>query len=227
MKIRDQIDQLLQRYHDDKAGAPIVTIGDPVLVQPSQTYDGQLDDRTLRSFVDLLVRTMRNAPGIGVAAPQVGIPLRIAVMEDPWGASTPKHRAITKREKFDLIEAINPRYSKAGDKRVGLFEGCLSFPEHAAVRDRFETIDAGFETLSGVTVADLMSGWQARIFQHEADHPNGELYHLGSDPRSIVRSATVWGDNARWSNLDVHTAAHELGFSVPQPPPLLTGRKPV
>ncbi|MEV6286895.1 peptide deformylase [Kribbella sp. NPDC051770] len=206
--LKNRVEALVELYRDDVA--PIVALGDPVLRQQAEPYDGQLGDELLGEFVELLQRTMRAAPGVGVAAPQVGISLRMAVMEDP--APVPDEVAEA-RERYPLefFTAINPSYEAVGRTLRGFYEGCLSMPGYTAVVNRPLKVDAVYTDVAGERVKRELSGWQARIFQHETDHLSGVVYVDKLEPRSLATAANYAN---RWADPVPTKAARELGFHL-------------
>ncbi|WP_416966424.1 peptide deformylase, partial [Streptomyces sp. Agncl-13] len=123
---RDHV-PLAERVEELLAGGgplPIVSAGDPVLRRGIEPFDGQLEPALLARFVEALRATMHAAPGVGVAAPQVGVGLRIAVIEDP--APVPDEvRVVRGRVPQPFRVLVNPSYEPVGDGRAAFFEGCL------------------------------------------------------------------------------------------------------
>ena len=155
-----------------------------MLRQPAATFDGQLDDADLNALLALLRRTMHAAPGVGLAAPQIGIPLRIAVLEDTF---QPDEEVAATRERAPLpyFAIINPSYRARGDETAAFYEGCLSFAGYQAVVERPRSVDLDFERPDGGRARETFSGWQARIVQHETDHLSGTIYVDKMQPRSL------------------------------------------
>jgi peptide deformylase len=122
--------------------------------------------------------TMRDAPGVGLAAPQVGVSVQLAVIED-LAANTKKLTAEQVRERerwptpFQVI--INPKIS-LGEEQVEFFEGCLSLAGFMAMVPRARTVVVECLNEHAEPVRIEAVGWQARILQHEIDHLNGTLY---------------------------------------------------
>uniref|UniRef100_UPI001ABF4216 peptide deformylase n=1 Tax=Streptomyces carpinensis TaxID=66369 RepID=UPI001ABF4216 len=111
---------------------PVVTAGHPVLRSGAEPFDGQLEPPLLARFVEALRDTMHAAPGVGLAAPQVGVPLRIAVLEDP--APVPEEvRQARGRVPQPFRVLVNPSYEPVGTARAAFYEGCLSVPGWQAV----------------------------------------------------------------------------------------------
>ena len=106
---------------------PIVAAGDPVLRTGTERYEGQLDPALLARFVEALRVTMHAAPGVGLAAPQVGVELRIAVIEDP--APVPEEVRLARgRVPQPFRVLVNPSYEPVGSARAAFFEGGLRGP---------------------------------------------------------------------------------------------------
>ncbi|PPB49962.1 peptide deformylase [Arthrobacter pityocampae] len=185
----------------------IVAAGHPVLRRPAQDYDGQLDDDTLARLLDTMRRVMHAAPGVGLAAPQIGIPLRIAVLEDA-GTVDPAVAAARSRPALPFTVLLNPRYAAAGGSVAAFYEGCLSVPGYQAVVERPHRIEATYTQPDGRTVTAGFEGWPARIVQHETDHLDGTLYL----DRAILRSLSADAEHHRWAQPTIDEARRGLGF---------------
>lgn len=120
----------------------------------------------LHELLDNMVETMRDAPGVGLAAPQVGVGQRITVIEYPEDEEDP--------ESLRLYELINPEIVKTKGSEVGQ-EGCLSLPGLAADVDRATYVVIKAQDRHGKEFRLKAYGWLARIFQHEIDHLHGIL----------------------------------------------------
>ncbi|MEV7080944.1 peptide deformylase [Streptomyces sp. NPDC093516] len=206
LPVADRVEQLLA--NGDLL--PIVSAGDPVLRTVTEPYDGQLDDALLDRFVAALRRTMLAAPGVGLAAPQVGIPLRIAVVEDP--ARGPK-KALKARGCVPLPfrVLVNPIYEPEGDSTVPFFEGCLSIPGWQAVVSRHTKVRLRARDERGREIDEVFSDWPARIVQHETDHLNGTLYLDVAHLRSLSTNEAV---AKYWNQPAPDQAARALGFDL-------------
>lgn len=190
---------------------PIVAAGDPVLRVGTERYDGQLDPALLARFVEALRVTMHAAPGVGLAAPQVGVELRIAVIEDP--APVPEEVRVARgRVPQPFRVLVNPSYEPVGSARAGFFEGCLSVPGWQAVVARHAEVRLRGEDEHGRPLDEVFSGWPARIVQHETDHLDGLLYLDRAELRSLSANETV---AQRWAQPTPETAARALGFELP------------
>lgn len=201
----------VERLLETEGPLPIVAAGDPVLRAGTEPYDGQLDDALLGRFVTALRETMLAAPGVGLAAPQVGVPLRIAVVED---AARGAQEALEARGRVPLPfrVLVNPSYEPEGDTRAAFFEGCLSVPGWQAVVARHARVRLRATDEHGRAVDEVVSGWPARIVQHETDHLDGTLYLDVAQLRSLSTNEAV---AERWNRPVPEEAARELGFELP------------
>lgn len=188
---------------------PIVVAGHPVLRRVAVRYEGGLDD-LLPELVAGMRVTMREAPGVGLAAPQVGLGLALAVLEDP-GAVDEETAGVRERAGLPFRVLVNPAYAPVGDERVAFYEGCLSVPGWQAVTPRWRSVRVTGTDETGADVDEVVHGWSARIVQHETDHLGGRLYLDGAELRSLV----VGWDAAGWSHdLTPRRAAAALGFDL-------------
>lgn len=190
---------------------PIVTAGHPVLRRGAVPFDGQLSPSLLARFIEALRETMRAAPGVGLAAPQVAVPLRIAVIEDP--APVPEEVRVARgRVPQPFRVLVNPSYDALGTERVAFFEGCLSVPGWQAVVARPARVRLRALDVQGAVVEEEFTGWPARIVQHETDHLDGTLYIDKAETRSLSSNEAV---AARWAQPTPERAASALGFRLP------------
>ena len=125
-------------------------------------------DKDLQKLVDDMVETMREAPGVGLAAPQVGISERVVVIE--FGHEDDED--IPKQ----LYVLVNPEIVKMSDETVRGIEGCLSVPGLVGSVDRARVVTVRAQDQQGKKIKIRAVGWLARIFQHEIDHLDGVLY---------------------------------------------------
>ncbi len=189
----------------------IVAAGDPVLRRPAERFDGQLDSALLARFVEALRVTMHAAPGVGLAAPQVGVPLRIAVIEDP--APVPEEVRLARgRVPQPFRVLVNPSYEPVGPARAAFFEGCLSVPGWQAVVARHAEVRLRGEDERGRAVDEVFTGWPARIVQHETDHLDGVLYLDRAELRSLSSNEAM---AEYWARPTPEEAAKVLGFELP------------
>jgi len=125
-------------------------------------------DTELQTLVDNMFETMRAAPGVGLAAPQIGESLRLVVVE--YAEDEDEN---TKPKKYVLV---NPEIIKRSEEMVVDVEGCLSLPGLAGRVERHQTVTVKAKNRFGKPLKIEAEGWLARIFQHEIDHLDGVLY---------------------------------------------------
>lgn len=187
---------------------PIVQLGDPVLRNPAEPFDGQLDSSELAELLATMRKAMHDAPGVGLAAPQLGIPLRIAVIEDV--IPQPEDIAqVRERPPLPYFAVINPAYTAVGDETASFFEGCLSFTGWQAVVERHRTVRLEYRTPEGLDASRDFTGWPARIVQHETDHLNGVVYIDKARTRSLMSSDAY---RERWAQPGIDLAQRALNF---------------
>jgi peptide deformylase len=208
-RIRETVQEILA------AGTlpPIVQAGHPVLRQQAARLDGQLDSSELAALIALMREVMHDAPGVGLAAPQLGIPLQLAVLEDQYDVDA-ETSAVRARSPLDFFAVINPSYRAVGNGAAAFYEGCLSLQGLQAVVSRPESVRLDFTDPAGIARQQEFSGWQARIVQHETDHLQGILYIDRAELRSLSNNAEY---AARWAHPDIGLARQELGFLPDHP----------
>ena len=167
----------------------IASVGEPVLRAVAQDLSKeQVLSPTIQSLIEYMRDTVRDAPGVGLAAPQVGESLRLAVIED----KIEYHKTLTETElkererceiPFHVI--VNPVLELVGESSVTFFEGCLSLPGYTALVPRVKTVRVTCLDHRGEPRIIEASGWYARILQHEIDHLHGTLYIDRMDTRSL------------------------------------------
>jgi peptide deformylase len=198
------------------AKLPIVECGDPVLRRPAELV-GPSDLRTskLQLLIAQMRATMEAAPGVGLAAPQVGIPIQLAVLHDGperWGQLTEGERVARERNGLPFTVLINPTLRPVDDgDNVSFYEGCLSVPGLTGVVGRHRAVRVEALDEHGQPVDRVFSGWAARIVQHEVDHLGGRLYL----DRVETRSLSTTGNYAHlWAGRSPEDAAASLGFTL-------------
>ena len=155
----------------------IVMYGDPVLRKKCARVE-KVDDE-IRELSENMIETMIAADGVGLAAPQIGVPIQLAVVDVAQAPDCISYLLIdgeesTLEEAMPLI-FINPDLEFAGEKDTDV-EGCLSFPElRADITRPFEVV-AKLELLDGKVITVETDGLLARAIQHETDHLNGVLF---------------------------------------------------
>lgn len=156
---------------------PITQFGDPILRKRCRTVSEVTEE--IRTLTEDMIETMHEAHGVGLAAPQVGQDLRLAVVDvshDPDCVSVLKVNG-EEAEVADIMPLvfINPLFEKGG-ARERMEEGCLSIQEIRAEVQRPEMVKGTFPQLDGSELELETDGLLARIIQHETDHLNGVLF---------------------------------------------------
>ena len=168
----------------------IVCAGDPVLRSPAAEVPPEMfGSPALHALVAEMVATMRAAPGVGLAAPQIGVGLRVIVVEDTdehMSYLTAEQRAERARVHLPLIAVVNPVLRPIGERQATFPEGCLSVPGYAALVTRAFEVEVEGLTPDGAPLRLRAAGWPARIFQHEVDHLLGTLYVDRMNTRSFA-----------------------------------------
>jgi peptide deformylase len=168
----------------------IVQTGEPVLRQPARPLTPQeiLSDEIQRLIRDMH-ETMTDAPGVGLAAPQIGLGLQLAVIEDREDllkSVSAEELADKERRGVQFHVIVNPKLTAVGHDNVEFFEGCLSVAGFmaAVARPRKVRVECLDENAKPRVIE--ASGWYARILQHEIDHLNGTLYIDRMHPHSFT-----------------------------------------
>lgn len=174
---------------------PIVQTGDPVLRQIARQMSAdEIRNVATQHLIEQMRDTMRAAPGVGLAAPQIGESIQLAVIEDRTDYTkdiSSEQLAERQRSPIDFHVIINPTLSIVGEKTADFFEGCLSVSGFVAVVSRGATVrvDCLNERAEPITIN--AEGWYARILQHEIDHLNGTLYIDRMQTRSFTTVANI------------------------------------
>ena len=189
-------------------------VGELVLRRPCRELTpGEILSAPIQDLIASMFETMRAAPGVGLAAPQIDMPLQLAVIEDRpeyLDRLTPEHLSARLRSAVAPHVIVNPRLGfewagseapeAGGPESVEFFEGCLSLPGFTAIVPRALAVkvDCLNERAEPVTVR--ARGWYARILQHEIDHLHGTLYI----DRMLTRSFMGRGNFERfWKDVPV------------------------
>jgi peptide deformylase len=158
----------------------IVQVGEPSLRASSQALSkDQILSSAIQTLIEYMRETVRDAPGVGLAAPQIGESVQLAVIEDKadYQKSLSKDE-LKERERgevpFHVI--VNPVIELLTDPTETFFEGCLSLPGFTALVSRAKTVRVHCLDHRGESRIIEASGWYARILQHEIDHLKGTLY---------------------------------------------------
>ncbi len=162
----------------------IITVGHPTLRQRARhvTLD-ELAAAETQDLIDDLIDTMRHADGAGIAANQIGVPVRIATIEVNDNPRYPY------KPRIPLTVVVNPEIELLGDEVVEINEGCLSVPNLRGTVSRHVTVRVRWLDRTGAAHDETMRGLTAGTFQHECDHLDGVLFlDRVSDPKSF----TTW-----------------------------------
>lgn len=158
----------------------ILQAGEPVLRQRARELSAsEIRSRAIQKLIENMRETMYKAPGVGLAAPQIGRDLQLAVIEDkPEYIKDSPPEFIRERERqpvpFHVI--INPKLTLIEGANAEFFEGCLSLAGFTAVVPRARTVRIECLNERGEPKVITASGWYARILQHEVDHLHGTIY---------------------------------------------------
>jgi peptide deformylase len=158
----------------------IVNVGEPVLRATAQELSrGQILSPSIQSLIEYMRETVRDAPGVGLAAPQIGESLQLAVIED----KAEYHKNLTaselrerRRSEVPFHVIVNPVIEVLSKPAATFFEGCLSLPGFTALVPRAIEVRVACLDHQGAPRIIEASGWYARILQHEIDHLHGKLY---------------------------------------------------
>jgi peptide deformylase len=161
-------------------GLKICQVGEPVLRAPARELRrAEILGRPVQQLIEEMRETMRAAPGVGLAAPQVGEGLRLAVIEDHpdyVAGLSPEARADRERAAVPFHVIINPRLEAEPGEEVEFFEGCLSLAGYVALVSRARAVRVTCLDERAEERVIRARGWYARILQHEIDHLGGVLY---------------------------------------------------
>jgi peptide deformylase len=191
----------------------IVQAGEPVLRRHARDLTAEeIVSPAVRQLIALMRDTMRDAPGVGLAAPQVGVDVRLAVIEDRaeyQAALAPEELTARERKPVDFHVIINPRLVVEDPTPVEFYEGCLSVSGFSALvrRARAVRVEALDEKAQPVSIS--ARGWYARILQHEIDHLDGMLYLDRMETRSFT---TAENHRRHWASRQVAEVRQALGL---------------
>jgi peptide deformylase len=168
----------------------ICEIGNPVLRKVArQLASEEIVTDTIQNLIEYMRETMQDAPGVGLAAPQIGESLQVAVIED----KVEYHKGITdaqlqerQRKPVDFHVIINPQIELLSPPETLFFEGCLSIPRLVAEVPRALSVRVTCLNERAEPRIILAEGWYARILQHEIDHLQGRLYTDLMRPNSLT-----------------------------------------
>jgi peptide deformylase len=160
----------------------VVRIGDPVLREPAREVGAdEIGTPEIQRLIDDLIETKRATHGAGIAAPQVGEPVRVAIVEVEAG--NPRYPY---KPPEPLTVMINPALEPVGDGTIEVNEGCLSVPDLRGSLRRHWEVRVRYLDREGAEREVVKRGLTAGTFQHEVDHLNGTLFVDRADPRTFA-----------------------------------------
>jgi peptide deformylase len=168
----------------------IVQAGHPVLRQQARPLTpAEIAGKEIQTLIESMRKAMVDAPGVGLAAPQIGLSLQLAVIED----RAEYHKDVSaeqlrerERRPVPFHAIFNPRITEMSDTVADFFEGCLSLPGCSALVPRARSVRVEYLNERGIKETREASGWYARILQHEIDHLRGTLYIDRMDTRTFA-----------------------------------------
>jgi peptide deformylase len=168
----------------------ITTIGDPVLRQRAEEVSlEELRAPEMQLLIDELIATRRDAGGAGLAAPQVGVSKRIALVE------VDQHTRYDYKPLVPLTVIVNPTITPLSDERLVINEGCLSVPDLRGEVERHFRVRVNYFDRNGDPNEEEVEGLTAGTFQHEVDHLDGILF---VDRLTDSRTLSTWEQFARY-----------------------------
>jgi peptide deformylase len=181
----------------------IVQAGDPVLRQIARPLRAdEIQSTEIQQTIAAMLQTLRLAPGVGLAAPQIGLGVQLAIIEDraeyqsSWSAVQLRARG---RTPVDFHVIINPELEIDSSAQAEFFEGCLSVTGYTAVVPRATRVRVRYLDQRGEKQQVEAHGWYARILQHEIGHLNGTLFIDHMKPRTFM---SVKNYLERWRNAE-------------------------
>ncbi|WP_051432711.1 peptide deformylase [Promicromonospora kroppenstedtii] len=153
-------------WTNDITEADLVAIGDPRLQAPT----AEIEAPEARDVLDALTTLLRSLHGAGLAAPQIGVSVRAAIVE------VRKTEVFPDRPETGLIQILNPTILERSAETALDWEGCFSVPGYMGLVPRSESITVRYTDETGQTLTSEVTGYAARVFQHEIDHLDGLVY---------------------------------------------------
>ncbi|MGZ4814024.1 MAG: peptide deformylase [Terriglobales bacterium] len=189
----------------------LVQVGEEVVRQRARELSvEEIRSRQIHELIGFMHDTLRDAPGVGLAAPQVGVGIQLAIIEDLpeySKAMTPEQIAERQRTPVPFHVIINPKLTPIGDEKVEFFEGCLSVNGYTALVPRYRRVRVDCLDELGSPHTINASGWYARILQHEIDHLNGTVYVDRMHSRTFI---TIENFTRRWKDVPVDELKSKL-----------------
>ena len=150
---------------------PVLRMGDPRLLEPSRPVEG-FDTPELHALIADLQDTMKALNGAGLAAPQIGVGLQVVIF------GVERNPRYPEAEEVPFTVLINPQLMPLGHEMEEGWEGCLSVPGMRGLVPRFRQLRYRGRDAAGAAIDRTVSGFHARVVQHECDHLAGILYPM-------------------------------------------------
>lgn len=189
----------------------IVQCGEPVLRDRARPLSpDEIKSDQIKQLIELMRETMYDAYGVGLAAPQVGLPLQLAVIEDRADQLTPEVLAERERTSVPFHVIINPQLYIEDAAPVEFFEGCLSVSGFTGLVPRARAVRVECLNEHAEPVSITARGWYARILQHEIDHLNGTLYLDRMKTRTFMNQENF---HRYWRDMPIEQLIEELALN--------------
>jgi peptide deformylase len=190
----------------------IVSVGEAVLRTEARSLTGEeIRSSAIRELIEHMRETLRDAPGVGLAAPQVGLPLQLTAIEDKaeyQAALSQEELRERERTPVSFHVLVNPQLTLLSASEVLFFEGCLSLPGFSAAVPRAARVAVDALDHQGEPVHIEATGWYARILQHEIDHLHGTLY---IDRMKSCSFSSLENYNRHWKTKSQDDLLREFG----------------
>ena len=194
----------------------IVQTGDPVLRQVARPLaEDEIQSPGIQQLIELMGETMRDAPGVGLAAPQIGESIQLLVIEDRVEyqiAIDPERLAERERAPVPFHVIANPVLTVVDDDPRLFFEGCLSVSGFGALTPRHAAVRVAGLNECAEPIEIEARGWYARILQHEIDHLQGRIYIDTMLSRSFMTDLAY---RKTWQDRSVAEICDALGLPLP------------
>ncbi len=152
----------------------VLTVGNEMLLERSvEVAPEELNTPQLASLIEDMIDTMKYRNGVGIAAVQIGVPKRIAII-----GYTSDNPCYVEIGSHPITVLINPSYEVVGEEAYELNEGCLSVPEKRGIVLRPKRLRYTYQDETGAVISGETDSFFARVLQHEVDHMNGVLFPM-------------------------------------------------
>ncbi len=183
----------------------IITPVNPILRKKAHKVT-RFDDVKLQTLIDDMVETMLDAPGVGLAAPQVAVSQRVIVVRLPDDPESQKEYG---DQAGVLYVVVNPEIIRASKDMVDGVEACLSIPGYYGTVSRHQAVTVRGQDRTGKEMRIKADGWLARVFQHEIDHLDGVLF--------IDKASEIWRSAPSSGEADDDADWHEINEIIDLP----------